>query len=904
MKGFRYIKSSGGITEYRMTSNGLAVLLLEDHSAPVATFMVTYRVGSRNEAIGHTGATHLLEHLMFKGSREYNKEGGNSIWSVLQDVGARINATTWLDRTNYFEMLPSEHLETAIAIEADRMRQALLRDSDRQPEMTVVRNEFERGENDPFEVLDKNMWATAYQAHPYHHPTIGWRSDIEGVSTARLQEFYHTFYWPNNATVTVIGDFETEQVLSWIKACFGQYPASPHPIPEMYTAEPRQEGPRRFIIRRSGEAGIVGIAHRTPEGLHPDKYAFAILKNVLGTGKTSRFYRTLVDKGLVTSAIVWDHLFHDNALFITYAFLTPGTDHQVVERIILKEYDKVMMKGVTAKEVERVKAQIKAEVAFSRDGPYSIAATLNEAIAIGDWTYYTTFLDHIGAVTREDVQRVASTYLVENQSTTGWFEPVSDGEGVTDSPAATAPAQVAGGPCHYQPGKNNLSPALSGAAPLGGSSTAGGGLAARITDGKVVEGLRLVTMPMGVADVVTIYGSLYGGDVFSLAENSAIADITTCMLDQGTKKRDKFTISGLLESVGARVSFNSDDYRVSFSARCLKGDVPLVVELLAEQLQEPAFSKPDLVTLQKRLVGSLKRQSENTDYQARARFSQLVYPHDHPNYIHPLDKQIADVEGIALSSLREFHDRLYGLGSLIVVATGDLDRMVLEDSLGRHFGDWQKVDSPPPSLDDRRGRRNPPPKQVVVTMADKTSVDLILGLVVGIDREHPDYLPLNMGSFILGGNFSARLMATVRDEEGLTYGIGSTVAGSSDGKDGYWSIYGTFAPNLLAEGKASILAQLDRWVAEGVTTEELSVKKTTLSGNYKVGLATTSGMAATILDTLERGREITYLDEYPEEINALALEGINAAIREYIQPGNLMMVAAGSIDQDWQPLAG
>ena len=207
---FEFVKTSGGIDEYRCTHNDLSILLMEDHSAPVATFMVTYHVGSRNEAIGHTGSTHLLEHMMFKGSKNFNKEKGNPIWTVLQDVGAQINATTWMDRTNYFELLPSEHLGRAIAIEADRMRNLFIKDEERQTEMTVVRNEFERGENDPFDTLDKNMWATAYQAHPYHHSTIGWRSDIEGVSTERLREFYETYYWPNNAKVTIIGDFKKD----------------------------------------------------------------------------------------------------------------------------------------------------------------------------------------------------------------------------------------------------------------------------------------------------------------------------------------------------------------------------------------------------------------------------------------------------------------------------------------------------------------------------------------------------------------------------------------------------------------------------------------------------------------------------------------------------------------------
>lgn len=265
VEGFEFIKESGGIKEYRLIGNGLTVLSMEDHSAPVVTFMVTYRVGSRNEAIGHTGATHLLEHLMFKGSMNYSKDNSKTIWKVLQDVGAVLNATTWFDRTNYFELLPSEHLEKAISIEADRMRHALLRDEDRQPEMTVVRNEFERGENDPFEVLDKNIWATAYQAHPYHHATIGWRSDIENVSTERLKQFYDTFYWPNNATVSVIGDAEEEASLDLVMKHFGSIGRPKHPVPDMYTAEPKQEGQRRVVLKRAGEVPIIGVAHKSPE---------------------------------------------------------------------------------------------------------------------------------------------------------------------------------------------------------------------------------------------------------------------------------------------------------------------------------------------------------------------------------------------------------------------------------------------------------------------------------------------------------------------------------------------------------------------------------------------------------------------------------------------------------------
>ncbi len=420
---FEHIKSSGGIDEYRLKSNDLRVLMLQDLSTPVATFMVTYHVGSRNEAIGYTGSTHLLEHLMFKGSRNYNKEKGTAIWDELQSIGAQINATTWNDRTNYFEVVPSEHIEKAISIEADRMRFSFLRDEDRQPEMTVVRNEYERGENSPFDVLDKNIWATAYQAHPYHHSTIGWRSDIENVSTERLKEFYDVYYWPNNATATIIGDFEKDITLSLIAKHFGEHKKSGHKIPKVYTEEPQQEGPRRIVVKRSGQSGITAIAHKTPPGLDVDMYAIQVLGKILCDGKSSRLYKKIVDQGLATSLFMYDFPFKDNGLFITYAFLTPGTENQEVEDIILKEYNNIISNGVDDSEIMRAVAQIRATVAFSRDGSYAVASALNEAIAIGDWQFYTTFVEKIELVTAEDIKRVAAKYLTEDQSTVGWFIP-------------------------------------------------------------------------------------------------------------------------------------------------------------------------------------------------------------------------------------------------------------------------------------------------------------------------------------------------------------------------------------------------------------------------------------------------------------------------------------------------
>jgi zinc protease len=425
--GVTFVKSLGGIDEYHLDGNGLTVLLVSDHSAPVVTFQVTYRVGSRNEVTGTTGATHILEHLMFKGSEHFNDPKGNSVKQFLERVGGQFNASTAVDRTNYFATIGRENLEGYIAIEADRMRHLWLREADRQSEMTVVRNEYERGKNDPDSVLVEEVTAAAYEALPYHHPTIGWKSDIEHVPITKLHEFYDTFYWPNNATVTVVGDIDAATTLGLIKKYYGVYSASPQPIPAIYTEEPEQSGPRRVLVKRPGELGTVVVAHKVPNGRDADQPALEMLDAILSSGKNARLYRALVDKGLALNAGAGTDLHRDLSLHTVYASLAPGSDQSEVEAALVAEIEKIKTDGVTPAEIARVKQQYVAADAYKRDGTAAVASELNEWIAVGDWTLYVTFPQKVQLVTPADVQRVAKQYLNEDQSTTGWFVPVHPG---------------------------------------------------------------------------------------------------------------------------------------------------------------------------------------------------------------------------------------------------------------------------------------------------------------------------------------------------------------------------------------------------------------------------------------------------------------------------------------------
>ncbi|MDB6127227.1 MAG: peptidase domain protein [Verrucomicrobia bacterium] len=429
-EGYSYVKTVGNISEYTLNANGLQVLLLPDHSVPVITFQVTYRVGSRNEVTGTTGATHLLEHLMFKGSTNFNADKGNKLDQVLDPIGATNNASTWVDRTNYHETFGNEHLPLIVQIEADRMRGLLLRESDRRPEMTVVRNEFERGENSPVSALIKEITAAAYVAHPYHHNTIGWRSDIEKVSIEKLREFYDTFYWPDNATVTVVGDFDPATALGLVGKYYSAIPRAPKPIPQIYTEEPDQSGPRRVVVKRAGKLGVVALGHKIPAATHADSAAVTVLSLILTDGKNSRLYRAITDKSLSTGVSGFPFPTHDPSLHFTFIPLAPGATHEQVEKIAVDEIEKLKADGVTDAEVQAAVAKFLADAAFQRDGTYQIASNINTAIAVGDWTWFYTFNDAVKKVSAADVQRVAQKYFNVDQSTTGWFVPIAPGKAV------------------------------------------------------------------------------------------------------------------------------------------------------------------------------------------------------------------------------------------------------------------------------------------------------------------------------------------------------------------------------------------------------------------------------------------------------------------------------------------
>ncbi len=895
--GFAHVKTVGSIDEYTMQSNGLQVLLMPEHSSPTLTFMVTYRVGSKNEVTGTTGATHLLEHLMFKGSKNHTRAMGNNVDQLLERTGAVYNATTWLDRTNYYENMGSEHLATAMGMEADRMRNLLLLETDRKPEMTVVRNEFERGENSPVQALYKEIYQAAFVAHPYHHSTIGHRSDIEKVSIDKLREFYNTYYWPNNATVTIIGDFDPAKALELVKKNFGVYPHSPKPIPALYTEEPVQNGPRRVTVKRAGQLGVVAVAHKVPAATSPDFAAVQLMSAILTDGKNSRLYKAITDKNLSTGVEGELGIFADPSMHIVFAPLAPGAKHGEVEAIIVQEIERLKKDGVTETELKAAAAKTAADAAFKLDGSFGIAGNINEYIAAGDWTLFYGLDDAAKKVTVADIQRVANKYLIEDSSTTGWFIPTGAGGAPAGASAkAGFKDRLSDGPYYYRDPQLNAAMQPTQAAQEKAAGGAGAAVAATGTkmapnaQRSKVAGIDLIAYPAGVKDVVTLRASLPAGRALGGAGNPAVPVLTGMLLDQGTQAQDKFAIAEKLEAVGASINFRVGTDTLDISARSLKKDAAMVLGLIAEQLRTPAFSAEEFDKAKKQMAGGIKRSLENTDFRAGDAFNRAVYPVGHPNRNTAPDDMLAAIEAATLEDVRAFHKANYGPAGMTLVMVGDLDMPTLQAEMTRAFSGWSggqaMVHAAKPANAVSASSQD-------VVMDGKTSVSVFLGQPSMLRYSDPDYQALRLATAILGSGFTGRLMANVRDKEGLTYGVGASLQNDMV-NDGDWRIAATFAPGLLDKGIASTQRQLKLWYESGATPTEISARKSNLIGSFKVGLATTGGMAGALLAAVNRGYDLTWLDEYPVKVNALTNEQVNGAIKKYIKPDAMVMVKAGT----------
>ena len=872
--GFTKVQEAKGIVEYRLDRNGLKVLLSENHAKPVVTYMALFHVGSRNEAVGFTGSTHFLEHLMFKGTPKHNPQDENGVFEMIKPLGNLLNATTWFDRTNYFECVPSQHLPLCIELEADRMRNLMLRHDDRNSEMTVVRNEMERGENEPDRVMMGEMFAVSFREHPYHHPTIGWRSDVEGVSLERMKEFYDVYYWPNNCTVMVRGDFDTVEALELIAKHYGDITSSPHPIPTVYTVEPPQEGERRFEIIRAGDLPRVWAGFHIPEAKHADSYALGAMRAVLGGSgsKSSRLYKRLIDSGLCSSASASHMELHDPGLFMVNG--TVSADHTVaeVEAALFEEIVKLAAEPVTLEELNRAKNANRKSTILGALDPMGWANMIAEGEASVDWKWVVEYDDNFDLVTPADVQRVAAQYFSRTNRTVGHFIPLVEAAEIANGSTAAAPVAA----------KNE-------------TNSAGSSLAAQVTKKTLANGIKVLVQSNRGSGAVSISGKLQAGGCFG-GGVELLPEMTSYLLTRGSVKYSKAHMAELLEDMGpgaSRLSFSPDTFAVSFGGSVVATDFTQYVNIVADVLRNPLFLDEELQRAKAQFASFLTKNANNTGSVGKNTLMRALYDGNSP-YCGKTYPELGDeLALITVDMLRQFHAEHYSPKSLIVSIVGDIDEaeaFALVDSV---FGDWTGPEPKP--FDVSKGllgatKRN----RIDVKMPGKKNTDIIIGSPVPVSRTGADFCAARIADLALGGDtIGSRLGKVVRVKHGLTYGINCRYDDISFG-NAPWQITLTVNPTNIDKALGLVDEVVAEFLAEGITDREMADLTEQAAAGFQVALRTDLAIAGTLTSFTFLGMDIDELDTYPQRIKAVTKEQVNEAVRKYLRLDSATTVVCGT----------
>lgn len=888
--GVSFVRELAGISEYTLTSNGLKILLLEQHLAPVVTSTIMYRVGSRNEGVGFTGSTHFLEHMMFKSTTEHDSANGTGFVDMLKPTGADYNAFTGQDSTSYVICLPKEKLALALALEADRMRNLRLRVDERDSEMTVVRNEFEVNESDIDDVMFKQTMAMAFSEHPYHHPVIGWRDDVEQVPLSRMQQFYDTFYWPNNATLVIAGDFDPSQALGLVVEYFGKIPKAPNPIPHVYTSEPVQTGARSFEIKREGpEYAKLYIAFKTPSASHPDHHALAVIADLLGGdgSESSRLCAALIEPRIALDCVTYATPSRDSDLFLIRVTANGYGKIKAAEKAIHAELSRLMRKPVGQRELARVKQMNRHRVAEVKGDSMKIAEGLCDAEAVTDWTWKVEYNDKYDAVTSADIKRVARKYLHPDNSTTGRAAPLAKTrkrKPKVDTASGASEERV-------EPKLEIAVPPTGVTVEVPGEPLIGSRIAKRASRIELPNGLRAIVLPVPGSGVVSVSGCIQAGDYFTKSSNGAIPELTAELLRAGSCSIGKRQLADRLEALGCELDFAVDEFAVKFGSTFIPDSLDEYLGLVGSVLQEPRFAPGEFNRCKSDMQSDLSSNEGDASVTAAIKWSQALYPQNHAFACPTLKKQAAHLSRATLKEVRSFHAQHYVPGATVLGIVGDVDVEAVKTRLEEVFGAWTGEQPAPiviPKVELPAERR-----RIDIPLAGKTSAEIMIGFPVSLKKSDRDFPAAEIATAILGlDTLSSRLGVTVRTKHGLTYGITSSFDDVRFG-EGPWLIQLSVNPANVERALALVDAVVANFVQHGITDRELAEEASRLYGQHVVNLRTTAGLAHTLCLREFRGASLRGLDEEWKRLHSVTKEQVNAAIRKYLRFDKAVTVVVG-----------
>ena len=889
--GVSRVTAVEGITEYALP-NGLHILMLPDASKPVTTVNLTIKVGSRMESYGETGMAHLLEHLMFKGTPHHpdpKKE--------MTDRGMAWNGTTSNDRTNYFASMAEspEHLDFYLHWLADALTQSFIARKDLDSEMTVVRNEMESGENDPTTVLFQDMLGVAYHWHNYSKSTIGARADVENVDIPRLQAFYRKYYQPDNAVLIVAGKFDEAKTLAIVASTFGTIARPKRVIEPTYTLDPTQDGERTVTLRRAGDTPVVLSMYHLPAGSSPE-FAAATLASLILGGPEFRLHKALVEKGLAAEAFGSADSLAEPGYAYFGAQLKSGQSIDAARDALIATVENVATTPFTAAELDRAKNIWLRGFTETLNDPQRVGLALSEYVALGDWRIAFDRRDRVAAATVADVNRIATEYFVTSDRTVGTFIPSA-------APVrAPAPARV-----DVASVMKNFK---GGAAVAAGENfdASAENIARRTTIATLPgpAGVRVALLPKSTRGGKVVASiRLQLGDEKSLFGKSMVGDAAASMLSLGTRRMTREELATAFEKLQTTWSVAGGAQGVTLRLETTRDRLAAALALGIEVLRTPRFDPAEFEQMKTAWVSSIEESRNEPQALVLQRLERYgnPYPAGDVRYVMTFDESLQAIAGLKLDDVRAFYQGFYGASNAVVAAIGDFDAAALTGELQTGLADWTSpvafVRVPQPFVDV-------PATQFRIEVKDKQNAFSFGEIEFPLRESDREFQALRLAMQIFGGSggSSGWLWDRIREKEGLSYGVGSSVNGGQFNANAKWFVYAISAPQNADRVKKSFDEEIVRARRDGFTADELVRAKAAIVAAGKLGRAQDAALAGTFVNFLERGKTPAYFAELDALRAQITLDEVNAAFRKYVVPGRLVFGTAGDFANAKGAVAG
>ena len=877
-----------GITEYQL-ANGLKVLLFPDNSSQTITVNITYLVGSRHEGYGEKGMAHLLEHMLFKGSTNHP-----DIPKELTARGSRPNGTTYYDRTNYYETFNAndENLDWALDLEADRMVNSFIAKKDLESEFSVVRNEFEMGENSPSNVLMDKVISTAYLWHNYGNTTIGNRSDIERVPIENLQAFYKKYYRPDNAILMITGKFEKDKTLALIEKKFAGIKNPDTALRDIPTIEPAQDGEKRVTLSRIGDLQILSALYHVPAGSHEDYAAMEVLQDILTNQPSGRLYKALVDGKKAAS--VWSYSpFTKEPSFLYFNVDVPSDKSlQEAETTLLSALDGFKETPITEEEVTRAKANLlKQYDQISRNSAY-LGTYMSEFIGAGDWRLSFIVRDRVENMTAEKMNVAIQRYLINTNRTVGNFVPSKQPIRIDIEHTEGLDALVS----NYK-GKEGYD----------------AGEAFDVSYENIQSRLNSGTLPKSPIEygfikknnrgkAITLRFMVRTGSVDDFMNNGMVASYTLRMLNKGTKNNSRQDIQDKLSAIKSSIFFNGANGKVAATINTTEEHLTEALALMTDMLKHPKFDAAELDKLKTQDLAAIEESKTDPNYLASKQLSLLNqrYPKGHPLYVRTIEEDIEAINDVSIEKIQAYYDTFFGISnSATLVAIGNIDEQALKDYFEKEFADYKS--GKPYTPISNKYTTNKVANEKIKTPDKKNAISIGV-LNAEVSQNDEDYAALQIASEIFGGGvLTSRITTRLRQKDGVSYGAGGQLSVDADKNDKNSSIlvYAIYAPENAAKVQAGFQEEIDRFIKDGITEEELKVAVTSWVQGENVSRAKDGELTETINNNLHYDRDMMFYKSIEDKVTALTVEDVNKVIKKYFKPlDKWTLVNAGDFIED------